>query len=238
MKKLFVLTVLLYSYQPLYSQSNRITGKVVDQGGNPIAYASITFKGSGKFGAWTLPDGTFDTFVPQKSDTIVCTHVNFKKAFESTSGNNFITFVLEKKESQENVITILGTHKYSKQEIDKRQRKNPVVDEARTFIKVEIEADFPGGQTKLTKYLQEHISYPDSASISDVNGIVKVGFVIDIDGYPKKITLLKGVNKFADEVVIKAISSMPKWNQAMQNGRYIEFYREIAVLFKIEGTVD
>ena len=137
-------------------------------------------------------------------------------------------------------ISIKGNHKYSKAETIQLNKKNENLNAKRNerFVSVQIFAVSTSGEDGFREYLKNNIVYPDSATISDVNGTVKVGFTIDKEGLIKNVVLLKGVNKFADDAVIAALSKMPKWRPALQNGLYIEQYREVSVAFNIVGRVD
>ena len=137
-------------------------------------------------------------------------------------------------------ISIKGNHKYSKAETIQLNKKNENLNAKRNerFVSVQIFAVSTSGEDGFREYLKNNIVYPDSATISDVNGTVKVGFTIDKEGLIKNVVLLKGVNKFADEAVIIVIKKMTKWKPAVQNGNYIEQYREVSISFNIDGRVD
>jgi hypothetical protein len=214
-----------------------IKGRVIDEAGKPVAYASITFKGSSKGGTWTMEDGTYNTFIPNGSDTIVCTHLNYIKKSEKIDGNNIINLILSRQVPRQSKIAVVGTHKYTQEELTILKNKINEVDkdENGIFTRIEVYASFIGGEDAFQKYLTRTIIYPDTATISNVKGIVKTSFIIGKDGLIKNVTLLKGINKFADDLVLQAISKMPKWIPAIQNGRNVEQYREVSVSFDITG---
>lgn len=220
-----------------FGQNQLIKGKVIDDAGKPVAYASITFKGTSKGGTWTLEDGTYSTFIPNGYDTIICTHLNYIKKSEKIDGNNIINLTLDRQIPRQSKIAVVGTHKYTQDELKiLKDKKNEVTKEDnRIFTKVEVYASFIGGEDAFQKYLTRTIIYPDSATISNVKGTVQASFIIGKDGLVKNVTLLKGINKFADELVLQAIIKMPKWMPAIQNGRNVEQYKEVSVTFDITG---
>jgi hypothetical protein len=220
-----------------FGQKQSITGKVIDDAGKPVAYASITFKGSNKGGTWTMEDGSFRTYIPKGVDTIICTHLNYNRSSKEIDGNDIINFVVDKKIPSQTTLNVVGTHKFTPEELSANKNKRDEITEAddRIFTKVEINASFIGGEKAFQKYLATTIIYPDTATISTVKGIVEVSFIVGKDGLSKSVTLLKGVNKFADNLVLQAISKMPKWTPALQNGRYVEQYKEVSVSFDITG---
>ena len=220
-----------------FGQKQSITGKVIDDAGKPVAYASITFKGSNKGGTWTMEDGSFRTYVPKGVDTIVYTHLNYNRNSKKIDGNDIINIVVDKKIPSQTTLNVVGTHKFTTKELSAIKNKRDEITEAddRIFTKVEINASFIGGEKAFQKYLAMTITYPDTATISTVKGIVEVSFIVGKDGLAKSVTLLKGVNKFADNLVLQAISKMPKWTPTLQNGRYVEQYKEVSVSFDITG---
>jgi TonB family protein len=232
---LFLFSNLFFSLMS-YGQNQFITGKVIDEAGNPVAYASITFKGTGKGGTWTSENGDYKTYLPKGVDTIICSHINYIKKEEKIEGSTILNFTLNKQIPHQSGISIIGTHKYTVEELNNLKLKNDLVEEPnKVFSKIEINALFPGGESAVQKYLVQSIVYPDSANISNVRGTVKVGFIIGKDGLAKNATLLKGINKYTDKAVLDAVIRMPKWIPAVQNGRNVEQYKEVSVAFDIKG---
>jgi len=193
-------------------QNKVLTGKVTDAAGNPVASASVYFKGRGQGGNLTSKDCVYRTIVPEKADTLICSHLNFYEQRIKIEGNSIINVELQRKGMYSTEITIAGTHKFSETELTdtallKKQQKPK---DNMIFDRVEIYAYFNGGETAFKKYLASAIIYPDSSTISTVCGTVKVGFLINEDGVAQDIRIIKGVNPFADEAVIGAIKNMPK----------------------------
>ena len=221
-----------------FGQNKTISGKVTNEAGEPIPYAGINFIGSREYGSMTNKDGNYYTSIPIRADSIKSRHINYFAKTIKIDGNNVINFVLSKRPVYSTEVSINGTHKYSQDEISKSQNITKYIEDGKIFTIIEIYAEFYGGSDALKKYFEKAIIYPDSANISDVKGIVNVGFIIGTDGYPKSVTILKGVNKFADEAVLNAVKKMPKWKQALQNGSYIEQGRELSVSFDIKGKIE
>ena len=221
-----------------FGQNKTISGKVTNEAGEPIPYAAINFIGSREYGNMTNKDGNYYTSIPIRADSIKSRHINYFAKTIKIDGNNVINFVLSKRPVYSTEVSINGTHKYSQDEISKSQNITKYIEDGKIFTIIEIYAEFYGGSDALKKYFEKAIIYPDSANISDVKGIVNVGFIIGTDGYPKSVTILKGVNKFADEAVLNAVKKMPKWKPALQNGSYIEQERELSVSFDIKGKIE
>ena len=90
-----------------------------------------------------------------------------------------------------------------------------------TFVPIEKEAAFPGGEQAWQKYIQKAIQAQlDEFSDNDY-GTCVVKFIVDINGNVSNVeaTTMKGT-KLA-EIAVNTISKGPKWIPAMQNGRYV-----------------
>jgi protein TonB len=93
------------------------------------------------------------------------------------------------------------------------------------FIRVEVEAKFPGGDMAWQKYIQKAIQRElDEFSDADYGRCV-VKFIVDINGNVTHVqaTTMQGT-KLA-EIAVNTIEKGPKWIPAMQNGRYVTAYR-------------
>ena len=94
-----------------------------------------------------------------------------------------------------------GTVKVRKQRTD--IVKAMAVDEMPTF---------PGGDTAMLMFLSKNTSYPESAVIDRIQGIVLVRFVVEKDGSITGVGVARGVHPLLDAEAIRVVKSMPKWN--------------------------
>jgi TonB family protein len=83
----------------------------------------------------------------------------------------------------------------------------------------EHDAEFPGGNDMMKKYLVNYLVYPKEAGEFGEQGKVSVQFVIDLDGSVIEVKILRGVSKSLDEEALRVVNSMPKWIPAYCNGR-------------------
>ena len=100
---------------------------------------------------------------------------------------------------------------------------------------VEQQAEFPGGQTELMKYLRDNIKFPAIARENGIQGRVVLKFVVEKDGNVNGITILKGVHELLDKEAIRVVKSMPSWKAGKQGGRNVRSYFTLPVSFKLEG---
>ncbi|MBD5284405.1 MAG: energy transducer TonB [Bacteroides sp.] len=106
--------------------------------------------------------------------------------------------------------------------------------EEEIFVAVEQQAEFPGGQAALMKWLGNNIRYPESAQANGVQGRVIVKFVVEKDGSIGATTIVKGVDKDLDKEALRVVKKMPKWQPGKNNGSPVRSYFTLPVTFKLQ----
>jgi len=118
-------------------------------------------------------------------------------------------------------------------------------DEDKVFQKVEIDAEFPGGNSGWTKYVTREIERNmDELQDDGKSGSVVVLFIVDKEGAVSDVRALPcseagvanclGPGTKLAEVAVSAIKRGPKWKPAIQNGRNVKAYRRQPVTFRLE----
>jgi protein TonB len=111
----------------------------------------------------------------------------------------------------------------------------PKEDENKVFQKVEIDAQFPGGENAWNKYIKREIErYIDELQDAGQNGTCIVQFIVDKEGNISDVEALTMKGTKLAEICINAIKKGPKWTAAEQNGRRVKAYRKQPVTFQIE----
>jgi protein TonB len=104
----------------------------------------------------------------------------------------------------------------------------------RTFTKVEIESEFPGGAKAWLAFLNSHLTYPNKAVRKRIEGTVILQFIVDKEGNISDAVALTG-DPILAEAALKALAQSPKWNPAMQDGRLVKSYKKQPVVFRLEA---
>jgi len=107
--------------------------------------------------------------------------------------------------------------------------------EEEIFVAVEQQAEFPGGQAALMKWLSNNIRYPETAQQNDIQGRVVVKFVVEKDGSIGQVTIAKGVDKDLDREAIRVVKKMPKWQPGKNNGVAVRSYFTLPVTFRLQN---
>lgn len=115
----------------------------------------------------------------------------------------------------------------------KIEEKKPEPPE-KIFTAVEQQAQFPGGQAALMKWLSSNLRYPERAQQNDIEGRVIVKFVVNTDGSTEQASILKGVDKDLDAEALRVVKRMPKWQPAKNNGVTVRSYFTLPVTFKLQ----
>ena len=112
-----------------------------------------------------------------------------------------------------------------------------VDDENKIFDKVEIEARFPGGDSKWRQYLERNAN----GQVATDNGAPEgtyttvVQFVVDKEGNISDVKALTNHGYGMEQEAMRAIQKGPKWNPAVQNGRQVKAYRKQPITFQVQG---
>tara|TARA_B100000795_G_scaffold90784_2_gene66065 strand:- start:8596 stop:9273 length:678 start_codon:yes stop_codon:yes gene_type:complete len=105
--------------------------------------------------------------------------------------------------------------------------------ELEIFTIVEENAQFPGGESAMNKFLGENLKYPKMAQDAGIQGIVYVTFVVEPTGIITSIKILRGLGGGCDDAAVNAIKKMPKWNAGKQRGKAVRVQFNLPVRFRL-----
>ncbi len=112
--------------------------------------------------------------------------------------------------------------------------KDTVVVDSRIFAKVEVEAQYPGGDTAWLHFLQHNFRYPDDAVNNEIQGTVIVQFIVNKDSTISEVKALTGPTKGGlRQEAVRVISLSGKWIPAKQNGVEVRAYKKQPLVFKL-----
>jgi protein TonB len=112
--------------------------------------------------------------------------------------------------------------------------KRIVEDYDRTFTKVEIESEYPGGTAAWFRYLNKNFRYPEDAVNNEIQGTVIVQFIVDKEGIVSDVQAVSGPESGGlREEAVRVIKQSGKWIPAIQNGRNVKSYKKQPVQFKL-----
>lgn len=90
---------------------------------------------------------------------------------------------------------------------------------------VDEEAEFPGGNVYLLKFVQENLVYPEGYGDIDVVGKIYVKFVVSKTGICSDFQILRGMkDSKLERSVIEMLKKMPVWKPAKMNGKEVDSF--------------
>ncbi len=112
---------------------------------------------------------------------------------------------------------------------------SPAEEESVVFDVVETMPEFPGGQDGMMRFLSTTIKYPTNAQNENIEGRVIAQMVIDTDGTPTDISIVRSVHPDLDREAIRVLSSMPRWTPGKQRGKEVRVRYTVPIRFKLEN---
>jgi len=100
---------------------------------------------------------------------------------------------------------------YKNGDIQKGRCLNPL-GEPTAYYPYVVYPEFPGGEYRLSRYMETHILYPDKAEMESTEGKVVVLFTIDPTGEVQNIKLTQPSTEELNNEVIHFLKKMPKWH--------------------------
>ena len=89
---------------------------------------------------------------------------------------------------------------------------------------------------KLIQFIIDNITYPETAKKNNVEGIVVIRFVIDKEGHPNSLVVLRSLHPECDAEAKRIINMMPQFTPGKQNGENVNVYYTLPVRYKLTDT--
>lgn len=106
-------------------------------------------------------------------------------------------------------------------------------DEKSPLIVAEKMPEFPGGNIKLTKFIENALKFPQISKSQGVQGNVYLSFVVDTTGKLKNIKVNRGISMECDQEALRIVKLMPKWIPAEHNGKKVEVTINLPIKFEL-----
>jgi TonB family protein len=95
---------------------------------------------------------------------------------------------------------------------------------------------FQGGDVEaFANWVRDHMVYPKEAHEDGIQGRVMVQYAIDTDGTVCDVKVMRGVHELLDAEAVRVVSSSPKWEPAIQDGKPVKITFMIPLVFKLNG---
>jgi TonB family protein len=154
---------------------------------------------------------------------------------DSTSDNTEATVSTEAKTDSPTTVKVKRTGKVSasmdKTEPSKIYKKGP----DGVYESVQVQPEYPGGETALSNYISNTLVYPEMAIDENAEGTVRVQFIVNENGTVSNPTVVgPQVGHGLDEAAINAFSKMDNWTPGKVNGKNVKTRLVLPVVYRIE----
>ncbi len=207
---------------PISQGVSAVSGKVIDEKGNPLAGAHIVVKGK-TTGATTDAEGKYTLLGVAPGDELAFSHVGRQTQFIPFIGSKDVSAVLP-----EGANMLDGIHVVAHVPPPPQTGEEP-------FIVVEKMPEFPGGMDGMQRYLAENIRYPKAAREKKTYGKVFVSFVVTETGDISEVQILKGIDPDLDAEALRVVKSLPKWKAGRQSGRDVPVRMQMPFVFDLDS---
>lgn len=103
------------------------------------------------------------------------------------------------------------------------------------YTAVEQMPQFPGGDSKLMKYISENIKYPETDEC--VDGQVIVQFVVTKTGEVGDVKIVRHLHPMFDEEAVRVVKSLPKFIPGRMNGVPVNVWYTLPVRFHMKHII-
>jgi TonB family protein len=103
------------------------------------------------------------------------------------------------------------------------------------YDQVEVQPEFPGGDNALSSYVETNLVYPENAVDRNVEGTVRVQFVVDEKGNVRNPQVAGQKNgQGLEEAAIEVVKKMPAWKPGQVNGRNVKTKLVLPITYRLE----
>ncbi|MFT4600763.1 MAG: protein TonB [Arenicella sp.] len=99
---------------------------------------------------------------------------------------------------------------------------------------VEVEPQFPGGESEMIQFIFENMNYPEKAAEQGLQGSFYFEFIVEIDGSLTHGRCLNCETSELDQMIIDLINKMPKWTPAKKGGEYVRMRYTLPLMINIK----
>lgn len=96
------------------------------------------------------------------------------------------------------------------------------------------EAEYPGGEKAMLKFIAENMVYPQDAINMGIQGKVYLSFVIETDGRPTNIKVERGVERSLDREAKRVVRIMPNWTPGEVRGKKVRTRVRLPIIFALD----
>lgn len=101
------------------------------------------------------------------------------------------------------------------------------------FTTPETQAEFPGGEDALMKFITENLHFTDEMKSLKIEGKVIVRFIIKESGEVDSVHILRNLSPLMDEEAKRVVKLFPKWIPAKYYTKTVKCYYVLPISFRL-----
>ncbi len=98
-----------------------------------------------------------------------------------------------------------------------------------TYEKAEVKPEFLGGYNEFIKFIGENYKAPD---VEGLSGVVKVTFVIEVNGRVTNIKVVQDLGSGAGDEAIRVLKLCPIWSPGEVEGERVRVKMELPITIR------
>jgi TonB family protein len=149
-------------------------------------------------------------------------------------------FKNKKAVASDNAIEIPFSYKKYKKQFRKKKKleyfDTPEDTSLVIYQKAETIPTFIHGNDSLGKFIGSSLEYPHEALLKNIEGVVKLGFVVEKNGCISNVNVLKQLGGGCQEEAVRILTET-NWKPAIKNGKRVRFQMEYSFYFQLKNYV-
>ena len=187
--------------------------------------------------SYDMKKGKFNTGVLSVAAGVLM--MMFATACNNTDDNKTKTAKGEKESADTTTATVTAKKKgRASAAIDKDEIKNAKVEKDKTgvYIKAEVMPVYEGNDQALNEYINSKIVYPEQAVENNIEGTVRVQFVVDEKGAVSDVkTVGTKLGYGLEEEAVSVVRNLPKWTPGKVGGKNVKTRLSVPITYKLES---
>ncbi len=101
-----------------------------------------------------------------------------------------------------------------------------------------IKAEPIGGFSAFYELIDKELTYPETSRISNIEGFVRIYFVVDKEGKAGNFRIVRSLGDEFDKEALRVMKKIPDWKPATHNGQPVSSHMSIKLRFELEDDTE
>gem|GEM_PF-3421192 len=101
------------------------------------------------------------------------------------------------------------------------------------FYPMEELPEYPGGDTAMISFVQKNLKYPEPAQVLNIEGTVKVKFLVGTDGLVEDAVVIESKSIQLNEAALDVVRKFPRFKPGKQEGKAVKCWFVLPVTFRL-----